>query len=122
MPPDQESHVQSDRIERLRGYRVYKPRVRDLSNDFALIQENLQRTKRSLGSASRAWAACCPDKLLARTGVVSMARGVLTISADDSSTRFELDRWLRSGGEHELITSATTSIRKIKIVVRSKAR
>lgn len=122
MPPDQESHVQSDRIERLRGYRVYKPRVRDLAGDFALMAKNLQRTKRSIGSASRAWAACCPDKLLARTAVVSMTRGVLTISADDSSTRFELDRWLRSGGEHELITSATTSIRKIKIVVRAKGR
>src|SRR5690554_5326492 len=99
MAPDHQSEVQSERIARLRGFRTFPPRARDLKSDFALIEKNLQRDRRKLGSVSKAWAANCPEQLLPRTSVIAMSRGVLTIGADDSSTRFELDRWLRAGGE-----------------------
>ena len=120
MAPDHQSEVQGDHIARLRENRTYPLRARDLKHDFALIEKTLQRDQRRLGAVARAWTANCPHKLLPRTSVIAMNRGVLTIGADDSSTRFELDRWLRAGGEEQIIKGTRTTLRKIKVVVQSR--
>jgi len=120
MAADPSDQIHSDRIEKLRTYRVRPGRARDLSADFAFQAAALTRTHKRLGAISRAWAACCPNELLTRSAIVSLNRGVLTVSADDSPTRFELDRWLRQSGQDELIDTARTTLRKVKIIVAGR--
>lgn len=51
-----------------------------------------------------------------RASVQSFARGVLTIAASDSATRYEIDRWLRAGGLEVLRKRAPATLTKVKIV------
>lgn len=117
MEPEQSDQVRSDRIERVRSFRVRPPQARDIARDFESRAALLTRTHKRLGAVTRAWTACCPDDLLKRSAILSMNQGVLTIAADDSATRFELDRWLRQSGQDKLIKTARTTLRKVKIVI-----
>jgi len=107
------------RLESLRRLRVHEGRDLGVSALFERTAADLKRTERSLGAAADAWRAVCPAALLDRTSVVSLNRGVLTIGTDSASTRYELDRVLRSGGERELIRSCRASVRKVKVVTAS---
>lgn len=51
-----------------------------------------------------------------RATVQSFARGVLTIAASDSATRYEIDRWLRAGGLEVLRKRAPATLTRVKIV------
>ena len=46
-----------------------------------------------------------------------VARGVLQVRCQDASTRYELDRWLRAGGEHALVRAAGARVIKVKLVL-----
>jgi len=114
--PDSQSRLSASRVEQLRAARVRPGRARDLSQDFAYLGARLTRNHRKLAAIRKAWLACCPPDLIASTAIVSMSRGVLTVGADDSAVRFELDRWLRTGGQNNLI-AAGPALRKVKVIV-----
>ena len=63
----------------------------------------------------RAWDEIVPAPLAARCLSLALTRGVLTVKTSDASTRFELDRFLRCGGEAKLARAAKIAIRKIKL-------
>jgi hypothetical protein len=48
--------------------------------------------------------------------VVRLARGVLTVRVPDDSTRFALDRWLRSGGQAELARRTPATLTRVRLV------
>lgn len=104
------------RIESLRGLRVRPGRDQGVAELFRRTASELERAERSIGQASEAWRAVCPSDLLTRTSVVSLNRGVLTVGADSASTRYELDRMLRAGGERAVIRACRASVRKVKVV------
>lgn len=83
---------------------------------FDELRAALERDRRRAGGVSDAWDACCPPALLARTRIVSLRRGTLTIGAPDAATKFELDRALRGGAEAALIRASSAPVRAVKIV------
>lgn len=77
----------------------------------------LNKQRRANGGCATAWNAVIPPELAARTALQGLSRGVLTIAVPDASTRFTLDRFLRSGGERALIGASSAAIRKVRIVL-----
>jgi hypothetical protein len=116
--PELDPRVADASLDRLRGHRVRTPRDLSLS-DLAAKAREYQRASKNLGGAARAWEAACPPALLARTRVVALARGVLTIGVDGASTRYALDRALRSGGLLTLRQASNAAISKVKMVERA---
>lgn len=62
-----------------------------------------------------AWEEVVPPQLAAKAEIVRLVRGVLSVRVTDSATRFELDRFLRSGGEAALVRRAAGAIRRVKV-------
>jgi hypothetical protein len=100
----------------LRGFRN-RPE-RDLSIAAAVhdAERDARKKHKALGGVGAVWAQVVPAGLAARAHVVSLARGVLTIRAADGVTRFELDRFLRAGGEARLARAAAVAIKRTRIV------
>ncbi len=88
---------------------------------FATTQRDLQRTEKRLAGTATLWERVCPTELLERTCVVGLQRGVLTIGVRDHSTRYMVDRLLRSGLEADLIRRSAVSISKVKLIARPEA-
>ncbi len=92
---------------------------RDVSLGAAMAEETrrLKRTHRAVGGVARAWAATAPPGLAGRCEVVRLARGVLTLRVPDGSTRFAVDRWLRSGGQEALAADMSTTLSRVRLVL-----
>jgi hypothetical protein len=103
-------------LRRLRGFRN-RPE-RDLSIVAAVrgAERDALKKHKALGGVGAAWEQIVPGSLKERVHVVSLARGVLTIRAADGVTKFELDRFLRSGGEARLARAAAVAIKRTRIV------
>jgi len=109
----------SQRLDILRASRVKTLPRDDLAEEFDDAARRLAKLERQLGSVSSVWCSVCPTELLEKSRIVQLSRGVLTIGASDSATRFEIDRFLRSGGTQQVLQSTAASIRKIKVVLHS---
>jgi hypothetical protein len=109
------------RLDRLRESRVRPDRAVALGALVREASDEFRRAARRAGGAGAAWAEACPAALAARTAVDGVSRGVLTIHADDAPTRFEVDRWLRAGGEREVVRRCPATVRKIRVVIASAA-
>jgi len=76
----------------------------------------MERAARSGTALERGWREVLPESLRGRAWAVSLSRGVLTVRASDASAKWEVDRWLRAGGERELGRAARVVIRRVKLV------
>jgi len=101
-------------LGRLRGWRV-REFSREASPLFLALRESLRRRERAGGASCSAWEAVCPQELLARTRVEGLRGGVLTVLAEDASTRYALDRALRTGLEETLIRTSAAPIRRVRV-------
>jgi len=106
--------------EQLHRLREARPRTqRDttpLSSAFDAEARSLRRMERRLAGVGDAWLGNCPPALLDKTSILGVQRRILTIRASDASTRYQLDRWLRSGGERAVISACVAPIQKIRVV------
>lgn len=106
----------SPSLRRLRELRVPREREAGLGAQVEQIRTELTRRQRGGGKAAAAWEVVVPDALREVSDVVGLSRGVLTIRARHAAARFEVDRFLRSGGEAALSRAAGVAIRRVKIV------
>ena len=104
------------RLERLKSGRIVWRKDLGISDAVSARVDEIARTRRSVGGIGRAWAAVLPDALAGHVEKISVSRGVLTVRSVDDGGRYELDRWLRSGGRQALIEAATTTVRRVKVV------
>ncbi|MBL8745960.1 MAG: DUF721 domain-containing protein [Phycisphaerae bacterium] len=111
----------AQQLNLLREHRVYRDRAAPIGPIAAAIAGELKQLERKIGGVAGAWAETCPADIADRTSVESISRGVLHIRADDASTRYIIDRWLRSGGERELIRKCPTTVRKVKVAIAPSA-
>lgn len=116
--PDLDPRAADASLNRLRGFRVREGRDLSLS-DLAAKAREYQRASRSLSAVAPAWEQACPKDLLPKTSIVSLARGVLTIGIDGSSTRYALDRAMRAGGLQTLRAESRAAITRVKYVERA---
>lgn len=106
--------------QRLADLRAQRSRHRDAPSLAPTLQKlaaNFKRDASRYATVAESWESICPPHLRDRTAIKSHARSILTIAAADSSTRYELDRWLRAEGERTLVRSTPAPIRRIKVVL-----
>lgn len=117
MNPQQAQNQLQSRQDRMlaRSKRV------EVSGLFATTQRELKRTEKRLAGTAALWERVCPPELIERTCIVGLQRGTLTIGVRDHSTRYMLDRMLRSGLEADLIRRSAVSISSVKLVARPEA-
>jgi len=111
-------------VDKLRALRV--PAPRDLSLGARLAGEVLDAKKRqkAVGGIGVVWAELLADvktgggndSLAERTIVRSFLRGLLTIEASDTATRYQVDRWLRGGGLELLRKRSPRTLTRVKLV------
>ncbi len=90
-------------IERLRAHRVTPRGAHALAVEIDAIEAELKRARSREGKAARAWREHAPEEIRALAREVVLKRGVLVVRADGASARFQIDRWLRTGGAAGLI-------------------
>lgn len=118
---DSAARALAARVERARALRpgAATPPAPDTARGlFAEVKADLERTRRRLHGVGEAWAGLCPAELAARTSLVGLTRGVLTVAVTDAGASFEIDRLLRGGMQAELIRRCAAPVRTVKIVVR----
>jgi hypothetical protein len=103
-------------IERRRSQRVWPERDLSLGEVLGEEERKLRQRHRAVGCVAELWNELTPAGLVEKTELVGLTQGVLRVRVSDSSARFALDRWLRTGGEAELVRRAPVGVRKIKLV------
>lgn len=114
MLPEQAQHQLAQRQQRLDSL----ARRVEVGGMFAATQRELQRTEKRVAGCAVLWEKACPSELLPHTAIVGLNRGVLTIGVSDHSTRYALDRELRSGLEAELVRRSASPLSKVRLVVQ----
>lgn len=98
-------------------------RVRKVWGDptiSAAVHDVFQQAKhahKSVGAASVAIAQTFPSHLAEKIQVVQLARGVLTLGVPDASTRYVVDRLLRSGAQAALLKRVPASVKSVKLSI-----
>ncbi len=105
-------------IDRLRRTRARRDVGVRLDAVLAFQDEAIKKLRRRLGSAGAAWSACCPADLAERTCPSGLKAGVLRVGVNDASTRYRVDRWLRSGGLDELQRASAAPLRRVWLEIR----
>lgn len=101
-------------IERLRAFRVRHREPATLGVEIDSLEASLRRAATAEGKAERAWRDLAPAALAARATSISLRRGILVIRARDSAARYEIDRWLRTGGGAGLLRACSARRAKIE--------
>ncbi|HYE02176.1 MAG TPA: DciA family protein [Phycisphaerales bacterium] len=109
--------AQRTEIERLRRHRA--PATPDPSLG-ALVQKqaaDLRRLGKGLVQVAGAWDALVPPELAARTELLALARGCLTVRTADAATKYQLERLLAAGGEAALARSVAVPLRRVRVTL-----
>jgi len=104
-------------IRRLQTLRNVPSKDLSVRSEFGALTKNIKRQARNVGGLGGTLCAMLPPELANGLEVVSMARGVLTVRAADASVKFQVDRWLRSGGEQELTRRAGIALVRVRLTM-----
>ncbi len=104
-------------IRRLQTLRNVPSKELSVRAEFGALTKTIKRQARNVGGLGGALCEMLPPELAPHLEVVSMARGVLTVRAADASVKFQVDRWLRSGGEQELMRRAGVALVRVRLVM-----
>jgi hypothetical protein len=104
------------RLEQLRTWRTKPAADAGIADGVEALRARLDREYRAGGGLGAVWLEVVPKELGDTAELILLSGGVLTVRVRDSSTRFALDRWLRSGGQKLLEQRSPTTLRRIKLV------
>ncbi|MEM9348341.1 MAG: DciA family protein [Planctomycetota bacterium] len=110
-----------DHLDRLRKDRGLPKR--DLSLGFMAEQFKREVAKpyKQLGDLAELWAELLPDRLVQRSRLVGLSRGVLHVEVDNAAAHFEIDRLLRGGLQKQLIEGHKgPAFRKVQVKVTGR--
>lgn len=103
-------------VNRLRRYRTRPEPDLSLQTPLRGLFRNLEQRSRKQTGIDGTWKLVLPAALAEASQVVRFSRGTLTIRAANASARYQIDRFLRSGGEAELARRAGVTIRRVKYI------
>ncbi|MGD9689260.1 MAG: DciA family protein [Phycisphaerales bacterium] len=104
-------------VARLRALRTPPERDLSVAGPIARAASELKRRATNLGALGPAFDELVPPALRARAHLEGLRRGVLTVRCADSAARYELDRWLRGGGEISLIRRSGARLTRVRATV-----
>ena len=100
-------------LQQLRKWRTRPDRDLSIAGPVREAAAQAQQRHDAGQGAGQAWDELVPPRLRRRCTVLQLQRGILTVRIPDAAARFELDRWLRSGGEAAL---ARRGVKRVKSV------
>jgi hypothetical protein len=103
-------------LARLRAWRGPRSRDDSLRDEMARLARSVRTQSRATEGIGAVWTGAAPAELVAKVEVIGVRRGVLTLRPDCASTRYELDRWLRQGGEQKLMGLAPVTLTRVRLV------
>lgn len=100
-------------FQKLRAWRA--SRERDLTIAEAVGRELKQAAalQKRVSGISGAWDELVPEGIRRLCTPTGMSGGVLSVKASSAGARFQLDRWLRSGGDERLRSGG---VKRVKLV------
>jgi hypothetical protein len=104
-------------VERVRGARLRPRGDASIAGEMDRGLREMARLRREVGACAAAWAGVIPASLAARTRLVGLSRGVLTVAVSDAAARYALDRVLRSGAERAVAMACAAPVRKVRLVL-----
>jgi hypothetical protein len=110
-----------DPLDRLRSMRVRPDRAKNLQGDMTLHMKSIRKVSRAESAIQQAWIAAAPDAIAGRCRVIGMHSGRIEFAVQDSSSRYQTDRWLRGGGLTELSALAKIPIRGVRFKIVTSA-
>lgn len=113
--------VANARLTRLRGFRCPAAADRSIAAEVGKLTREVRRTDRALGRIEEVWEAAAPDQLRALARPVAFRAGVLELSCVAAAVRFEVDRWLQSGGREVVEKTLGSPIFRVKFVSGARA-
>jgi hypothetical protein len=113
--PGPDSATLAARLEAARAARTRRAPTPDLSRLMLVQVPEIRRLRRQLAGIAGAWAEVVPGEISEQIRLEGVSSGVLNVRAANAAVRFQLDRFLRSGGEAELLRRFPVAIRKIRI-------
>jgi len=105
-------------LERLQASRSLPKR--DLSLGFLNEQfkRDVAKPYKQLGDLAELWSELLPPRLVDRSRLIGLSRGVLHVEVDNPAAHFEIDRLLRGGLQKRLIQAHKgPAFRKVQIKV-----
>lgn len=112
---DESSHI-DHQLAKLRAQSAARDRVgRDLGGVMDAMQRRFGRDARRFAGVGEAWCSMCPGHLLDRTAILGLSRGELRIAVADSAAMYELDRYLRGGGEAALARTSSAPMHRVRL-------
>jgi hypothetical protein len=105
-----------DLIRRMREHRVRPERDLSMAEVFGGREREARKSQRRFGAVAEAWLEVVPREVGEAAVLTSLSRGVLTVRVGDAPARFRLDRWLRAGGELELVKRSPVSVRRVRVL------
>lgn len=116
--PTPDPHAADPAVARLAAARADRTRpapAQTLSRLFLAHAPEVRRVRRQLAGIAGAWAEVVPPEIAGRVRLEGVNAGVLSVRAEDAAVRFQLDRFLRGGGEARLLHRLPTAVRRIRI-------
>lgn len=105
--------VANARLNKLRAFRVPTTPDRSIAAEVGRIAKEVRRTDRGLAKIEEVWAAAAPDLLRDLARPVAFKAGVLELACAAAAVRFEVDRWLQSGGRDVLEKTLGSAIFRV---------
>ena len=100
---------------RVRHWRVRRDRDTSIGASIRDAAAKVDEQRRAGRGTGESWVPLVPARVRARCHVVLVLGGVMTLKVHDAAACGEVDRWLRSGGELELVKRA--GIKRVKVVL-----
>ena len=104
-------------IEQLRKHKQRRERDLSIAPLVGAMGDDARRTQRRLGALIDLWSQLVPGELERHSRVVGVRGGIVQIQCDSASTKYELDRLLRQGLEHELRRRYPSTLTKIRLSI-----
>jgi hypothetical protein len=102
-------------LARVVAARTHSPRDLSIVQHIQGLADTIRGADAGLAQAARAWASVVPPELARACTFEALSRGVLRVRVKDASVRFELDRFLRAGGEARVIGASGAPIRSVRL-------
>jgi hypothetical protein len=105
------------KIAELRALAGWTPRDFSIGSFIDQTQRRVTRARAQLGTLIELWRNVLPAELADRTSLTSLRSGMLQVTVDSASVRYELDRVLREGALETLRRSYGGTLTRVKITV-----
>lgn len=106
-------------MESLRAFRTRKDRDVGLEGELGRLAREYGKSATGLGEVAEAWEALAGADIRGLCRLKGLSRGVLTITVEDASARYRVDRALRGGLRRELIRASRSPVRDVKVRVET---